>query len=174
MSRKLGTLLALVSTLAGSMAATTGAAHAVAVDQTCVGTWAVTYDPPITNTPQVVAGHLTGYFPACTNPVAPRGSYSQQFTDTVSCATLLSAGAASRTYTWSNPLAGPTTFEYNWTVSDVAGQAVITNTGLITGGTFAPASAEQVAVLVTPDALRCGGVGISSLTGPTTLTIFRP
>jgi hypothetical protein len=51
---------------------------------------------------------------------------------------------------------------------------VITNTGLITSGTFAGASAEQVAVLVTPDVLQCAGTGISSLTGPTTLTVFRP
>jgi hypothetical protein len=174
MSRKSGSSLALVLITAGCLAATTGAADAATVDQVCVGTWAVTYDPPITNTPQVVNGDLTGFFPACTNPVAPSGSYRQTFTDTVSCATLLSAGTASRTYTWSNPLAAPTTFAYNWTVSDVGGQAVITNTGLVTGGTFDGASAEQVAVLVTPDVLQCAGTGISSLTGPTTLTVFRP
>ncbi|MEU4768822.1 hypothetical protein AB0H12_36800 [Actinosynnema sp. NPDC023794] len=174
MARKSGMLSALVLMVAGSVVATTGAADAVAVEQVCVGTWAVTYDPPITNTPQVVRGNLTGVFPTCTNLVAPSGSYGQAFTDTVSCATLLTAGAASRTYTWSNPLAAPTTFAYNWTVSDVAGQAVITNTGLITSGTFAGASAEQVAVLVTPDVLQCAGAGISSLTGPTTLTVFRP
>ncbi|WP_053715074.1 hypothetical protein [Saccharothrix sp. NRRL B-16348] len=174
MARRFGSFLALVLITAGSLAGATGAASAATVEQVCVGTWAVTYDPPITNTPRLVHGNLTGVFPACTNLVAPSGSYGQAFTDTVSCATLLSAGAASRTYTWSNPLAAPTTFAYNWTVSDVGGQAVITNTGLITGGTFAGASAEQVAVLVTPDVLQCGGAGISSLTGPTTLTVFRP
>ncbi|NUT94745.1 MAG: hypothetical protein HOY78_22265 [Saccharothrix sp.] len=174
MSRRFGTFLALVLTTAGGLFATTSVAHAVTVDQVCVGTWAVTYDPPITNTPRVVTGNLTGFFPTCTSLGAPSGSYAQTFTDTVSCATLLSAGAASRTYTWSNPLAAPTTFAYNWTVSDIGGQAVITNTGLITSGTFAPASAEQVAALVTPDALQCDGTGISSLTGPTTLTIFHP
>ncbi|QQQ79307.1 hypothetical protein IOD16_13295 [Saccharothrix sp. 6-C] len=174
MPRRFASFLASVLLAAAGVVATTGAAGAVTVEQVCVGTWAVTYDPPITNTPRVVEGHLTGYFPTCTNLAAPSGSYDQVFTDTVSCATLLSAGAAARTYTWSNPLAAPTTFAYNWTVSDVAGQAVITNTGLITGGTFAGASAEQVAVLVTPDVLGCGGAGISSLTGPTTLTVFRP
>jgi hypothetical protein len=30
----------------------------------------------------------------------------------------------------------------------------------------------QVATLPTPDALKCAGEGISSLTGPTTLTIY--
>lgn len=174
MSRRFGSLLALVVVVAGAVAATAGAANAVTVEQVCAGTWAVTYDPPITNTPQVVRGNLTGVFPTCTNPAAPSGFYGQEFTDTVSCATLLTAGAASRTYTWTNPLAAPTTFTYNWTVSDVAGQAVITNTGLITSGTFAGASAEQVAVLMTPDVLQCAGAGISSLTGPTTLTVFRP
>lgn len=174
MSQRSGARLAAVLIAACGVLAPAGASHAATVDQVCVGTWAVTYDPPITNTPTSVQGHLTGYFPACTNVGAPSGSYSQSFTDTVSCATLLSSGAASRTYTWSNPLAAPTTFEYNWTVSVVGGESVITNTGLVTGGEFAPASAEQVATLVTPDALKCAGEGISSLTGPTTLTIFRP
>ncbi|MEU4742796.1 hypothetical protein AB0G02_20355 [Actinosynnema sp. NPDC023658] len=172
MSRFSRTCLVAVLVL-GGFAAVTGPAHAATVDQVCVGTWAVTYDPPITTTPREVHATLTGYFPVCTNPLAPGASYTQAFTDTVSCATLLSAGAASRQYTWSNPLAAPTTFAYNWTVSDVGGQVVVTNTGLITHGTFSPASAEQVTTLVTADFLQCGGTGVSSLTGPTTLTIFH-
>ncbi len=174
MSQRFGLRLAVVLIAACGVLAPTGVAQAATVDQVCAGTWAVTYDPPITNTPTAVNGHLTGFFPACTNLGAPGASYSQTFIDTVSCATLLSSGAASRTYTWSNPSAAPTTFEYNWTVTVVGGESVITNTGLVTDGAFAPASAEQVATLVTPDALKCAGEGISSLTGPTTLTIFRP
>jgi hypothetical protein len=159
---------------AGGLVATAAPAQAVTVDQTCIGTWAVTYDPPITYTPQTVAARLTGYFPTCTDLLAFNGSYVQEFTDTVTCATLLSSGTASRTFVWSNPLATPSTFTYNWTVSDIAGQAIVTNTGLITSGRFAQDSAVQVATLVTPDALQCGGTGVASLTGPTTLTVYHP
>jgi hypothetical protein len=159
---------------AGSVIGTASPAHALTVDQVCTGTWAVTYNPPITLTPRLVSATLTGYFPSCTNPEAFNGYYVQHFTDTVSCATLLSAGAASRTFIWGNPAAEPSTFEYNWTVSDIAGQVVVTNTGLITSGKFAPDSAEQVAILPTPDVLLCLTTGIPTLTGPTTLTIYHP
>ncbi|MEU4445597.1 hypothetical protein AB0K14_25585 [Actinosynnema sp. NPDC050801] len=160
--------------VAGGVAAATGQAHAEAAAQTCVGTWAVTYDPPITDTPQLVAGVLTGTFPACTDLQAFTATYRQVFTDTVSCTTLLNAGATSRTYTWGNPLAAPTTFTYNFTTTVVGGQVVVTNTGVITAGRYSPGSAVQVATLVTPDALACAGSGIGSLTGPTTLTIYSP
>jgi hypothetical protein len=147
---------------AGSVLATPGTAQATTVDQTCVGTWAVTYDPPITNTTQTVHATLTGFFPTCTDVVAFNASYVQVFTDTVSCATLLTAGAATRTFIWGNPLAAPTTFAYNWTA------------GMITNGRYTPDSAVQVATLVTPNAVDCAGPGIPSLTGPTTLTIYHP
>ncbi|MGX7828274.1 hypothetical protein ACTG9Q_24600 [Actinokineospora sp. 24-640] len=171
-SRTLGAFSAAVLVVAGSVLASAGSAHAETPVQTCVGTWAITYDPPITNTPTFLTGVLTGFFPACTDLQAPAASYTQVFTDTVSCTTLLNAGSTSRTYNWGNPLATPTTFTYNFTTTVVGGQAVITNTGLITAGRYAPGSAVQVATLVTPDAAACAGSGISSLTGPTTLTIY--
>ncbi|WP_143264002.1 hypothetical protein [Amycolatopsis kentuckyensis] len=172
--RSCGALLVAVFAAAGGVLASAGPAHAEAAVQSCTGTWAVTYDPPITNTPRLVNGVLTGVFPLCTDPQAATASYTQVFTDTVSCTTLLNAGSTSRTYVWGNPLAAPTTFTYNFTTTVVAGQVVVTNTGLITAGRYAPGSAVQVATLVTPNALACAGAGIGSLTGPTTLTISAP
>jgi hypothetical protein len=171
-SRTFGAFLMAVFAAVGTVLAPAGPADAEAAVQTCVGTWAVTYDPPITNTPQLVAGVLTGVFPVCTDPQAFTASYTQVFTDTVSCTTLLNAGSTSRTYVWGNPLAVPTTFTYNFTTTVVGGQVVVTNTGVITAGRYAPGSAVQVATLVTPDALACAGSGVGSLTGPTTLTIY--
>ncbi len=171
-SRTWGALSAAV--LAAAVSATPAAAHAEAAVQTCTGTWAVTYNPPITNTPRLVTGVLTGTFPVCTDPQAPTASYTQVFTDTVSCTTLLNAGSTSRTYTWGNPSAAPTTFTYNFTTTVVAGQVVVTNTGVITAGRYAPGSAVQVATLVTPNALACAGSGVGSITGPTTLTAYSP
>lgn len=171
-SRRFGAFL--VSVLAAAALASAGQAHAEAAVQNCVGTWAVTYDPPITNTPRLVSGVLTGTFPLCTDPQAFNATYTQVFTDVVSCTTLLNAGSTSRTYVWGNPLAAPTTFTYNFTTTVAGGQVVVTNTGVITAGRYAPGSAVQVATLVTPDALACAGSGIGSLTGPTTLTIYAP
>jgi hypothetical protein len=160
--------------LAASMAVATAGTAQATESQNCVGTWAVTYDPPITNELRMVHGVLTGFFPTCTDIQAFNASYVQVFDDLVSCTELLSAGAASRTFVWGNPLAAPSTFTYNWTTSVVGGQVVVTNTGTIISGRYAPGSAVQFATLVTPDTLACAGDGIASLTGPTTLTILNP
>lgn len=173
-SRSFGACLAAVLLTGGSVLATASPAHALPVSQSCTGTWAVSYNPPITNTPQLVAATLTGVFPLCTDLGAFNATYLQTFTDTVSCTTLLNAGAASRTFVWGNPAAQPSTFVYNWTVTVVGGQAVITNAGSITSGRYAPSSAVQIATLVTPDALQCAGSGVATLTGPSTLTIYGP
>jgi hypothetical protein len=170
--RTSSTVLTMVLAVVGSLLVPAGSAQAEAAVQSCVGTWAVTYDPPITNTPQLVTGVLTGTFPVCTDPQAFNASYVQVFTDTVSCTTLLNAGSTSRTYVWGNPLATPTTFTYNFTTTVVAGQVVVTNSGVITAGRYAPGSAVQIATLATPDILACAGAGLGSLTGPTTLTIY--
>jgi hypothetical protein len=172
--RRLASCLATVLLAAAALVPATGTAHASGVDQTCVGTWAVTYDPPITNDLRLVHGVLTGTFPACTDLGAFNASYTQVFDDVVSCTELFSAGSASRTYVWGNPAAAPTTFTYNWTTSLVGGQSVITNTGTITSGRYAPDSAVQVATIASLNLLACAGEGISSLSGPTTLTIFGP
>jgi hypothetical protein len=172
--RSLGALLAVALVTAGSVSATASPAGALVVNQLCTGTWAVTYDPPITNTPQLVTGNLSGFFPVCTDTQAFNASYFQTFTDTVSCTTLLNAGTASRTFVWGNPAAQPSTFSYNWTVTVAGGQSVITNAGSITSGRYTPDSAVQVATIGTPDALQCATTGIASLTGPSTLTIAGP
>jgi len=173
-SRSLGTCAAATLVAASSVMATGEPAHALSLNQVCTGTWTVTYDPPITDTPRQVSATLSADFPSCTDPEAPRASYSQTFTDTVSCATLLNTGSAAHTFVWSNPAAQPSTFTYNWTVSDIGGQAVITSIGQITGGRYAPDRATQDSVLVTPDPIQCALSGVAKLTGPTTLTIFQP
>ena len=173
-SRSLAACAAAALAAAGSVLATGSPAHALAVDQACTGTWTVTYNPPITTIPRTVSATLSANFPHCTDPDAASASYSQTFTDTVSCATLLNTGSAAHTFVWGNPAAVPSTFAYGWTVNDIGGQAVITSTGQITSGRYAHDSAEQISVLVTPDPLQCVLSGVAELTGPTTLTIFQP
>lgn len=166
-------LITATLVVVSSVMATGEPAHALPLEQVCTGTWTVTYNPPITDIPRQVSAHLSANFPSCTDPEAPSASYSQTFTDTVSCATLLNTGSAAHTFVWGNPAAQPSTFEYSWTVSDIGGQAVITSTGRITSGRYTPDSAEQDSVLVTPDPLQCALSGVATLTGPTTLTIFH-
>jgi hypothetical protein len=165
--------LAAVLVTAGSLLVTAGPAHAVTVDQTCTGTEVTSYNPPLTLTPQLVTITVSGVYPSCTDREAFNGSYSETFTLTASCAVLLDSGSPTRTFVWGNPAAEPSTFNYNVTASDVLGQVVVTNTGLITSGKFAPASAQQVITLVTPNSAQCAGPGISNVTGPTTLIIYR-
>jgi hypothetical protein len=171
-SRSFGTFIAATLFATGSLVATGAPAHARSVGQVCTGTWTVHYNPPITAIPRAVSAVLSADFPHCTDPEAPSASYSQTFTDTVSCATLLNTGSAAHTFVWSNPAAQPSTFAYSWTVSDIAGQAVITSTGQITSGKYTPGTAEQISVLVTPDPVQCLFSGVATLTGPTTLTIL--
>jgi hypothetical protein len=173
-SRPLGTCIATALVAASTVLTTGGPAHALPVDQACTGSWSVTYNPPITDTPRTVSATLSATFPHCTDPEAPSASYSQTFTDTVSCATLLNTGSAAHTFVWGNPAAQPSTFAYAWTVSDIGGQAVITSTGQITSGRYESDSAEQDSVLVTPDPVQCALSGVATLTGPTTLTVFQP
>jgi hypothetical protein len=159
---------------AGSLLVTASPAHAVTVDQTCTGTEVTSYNPPLTLNPQLVTITISGVYPSCTDRDTFNGSYSEtSTTHTASCAVLPTFTSPTRTFVWGNPAAEPSTFSYNSVVSDVLGQVVVTNTGLITSGEFAPASAQQVITLVTPDIAQCAGSGISNVTGPTTLIIYR-
>ena len=116
---------------------------------------------------------VNGIYPTCTDIQAINGSYSETFTLTASCLVLLDSGTTTRTFAWGNPQAGSSTFDYNVTANEAGGQLVVTNTGLITAGKFAPASALQVITLTTPNILQCLGSGISNVTGPTTLAIYH-
>jgi hypothetical protein len=172
-SRLFRVCLAALMVTAGSLLIGSSPAHAVAVDQTCAGTEVTSYNPPLTFTPQLVTITVSGVYPICTDREVFNGSYSETFTLTASCAVLLDSGSPTRTFLWGNPEAEPSTFRYNVTASDVGGQLVVTNTGVITDGKFAPAGAQQVITLATPNSAQCAGSGISNVTGPTTLIIYR-
>jgi hypothetical protein len=148
-----------------------GPAHAVTVDQTCAGTEVTSYDPPLTFTSRPTTITVSGIYPSCTDSVAFNGSYSETFTLTASCLALLDSGSTTRTFVWGDRQTS--TFDYNVTANEVGGQLIVTNTGLITAGKFAPASGLQVITLTTPNILQCLGSGIANVTGPTTLVIFH-
>ncbi|MEO6086805.1 MAG: hypothetical protein ABIQ18_27190 [Umezawaea sp.] len=171
LSRPFGRAVVTAILLAAALPA--GPAHALMVEQVCVGTEVTTFDPPLTLTARPVSVIVSGVYPSCTNSGAVTATYAETFTLTASCLVLFDSGSALRTFTWGGQVA-PSLFQYNVTSSAVAGQVVVTNTGVITAGGFAPAGAEQVITLVTPDVVQCLTGGVASVTGPTTLTIHRP
>ena len=107
-----------------------------------------------------------------TSRVAANSSTLGTICTAPSCLTLFDSGSALRTFTWGGTVA-PSQFQYNVTSSAIAGQVVVTNTGVITSGGFAPAGAVQVITLVTPNVAQCLTAGVPSVTGPTTLTVQR-
>ncbi|MFT7838450.1 hypothetical protein Q5530_20110 [Saccharothrix sp. BKS2] len=171
-SRPLRRAAALLSVLAAAVATASVAApaHAAGLDQVCVGTEVTTFDPPLTLTARPTTVTVSGVYTTCTNPGAVTATYAETFPLTASCLALFDSGSALRTFTWGGTEA-PSTFQYNVTSSAVAGQVVVTNTGVITAGGFAPAGAEQVITLVTPNVLQCLVGGVASVSGPTTLTV---
>jgi hypothetical protein len=165
--------LAALLVAAGTLMVGSGTAQALTVDQSCVGTEVTSYNPPLTFTTRPVTITVNGVFISCTNPAAPTGFYSETFTISASCLVPLEAASPTRIIVWGNPAAEPSTFRYNVTETEVGGQLIVTSTGAITHGTFAPASAEQVVTLVTPNILQCLTIGISTVTGPISLIIYR-
>jgi hypothetical protein len=165
--------LAALLVVVGTLIVGSGTAQALTVGQTCVGTEVTSYNPPLTFTTRPVTVTVNGIFTSCTNPDAPTGFYSETFTISASCLVPLEVASPTRTIVWGNAEAEPSAFRYNVTETEVGGQLIVTSTGAITHGMFAPASAEQVVTLVTPNTLQCLSTGISNVTGPTSLTIYR-
>ncbi len=162
---------AVVAVLAVALSPAPAHAAAAAAEQTCVGTEVTTFDPPLTLTARPVTITVSGTYPTCTYAGAVTATYAETFSLTASCLVLFDSGSALRTFTWGGTVA-PSVFEYNVTSNAVAGQVVVTNTGVIKSGGFAPAGAVQVITLVTPNVVQCLAGGVASVTGPTTLTIL--
>jgi hypothetical protein len=174
MSRFLRLCVASLTVVVGGAVLGTSPAQAVTIAQTCVGTEVTTFSPPLTLTPRPVTITVNGSYPTCTSPQAFNGGYSETFTLSASCLTLFDAGTATRTVVWGDPATAPTTFDYNVVTNAVAGQVITTNSGVLTAGSFTPGSVQQVITLVTPNILQCLGSGVTSVAGPTVLTITQP
>jgi hypothetical protein len=181
-SREAGVLMvrwcrvALVGLLVagGGLAGGVAPAQALTVEQVCAGTEVTTYDPPLTLVRRPTTITVNGLFPTCTDDQAVTGSYTANFTTPTSCLDLWNSGTGTETLVWGGSGVSPSTFSFNVTATEVAGQLLVTSTGLITDGMFAPAGAQKVVALVTPNLLTCLTTGIPSATGVTTLTIQSP
>ena len=165
--------LALTSAVAASAASPAHAAHALSVDVTCAGTETVTYAPGVLLTPQSVHVTVTGILAPCTSSDSSvvSGSYMEDFTATLSCATLLSGRAGTRTFNWSGGQSS--TFAFNRALNNAGGQTTVTFTGNIAGGEFAGDTGLEQATFVTLSTLQClASPGVTSLgPGPVVVNI---
>ncbi|MFI9812574.1 hypothetical protein [Saccharothrix variisporea] len=163
------TIVALNLVVVGLVAPAT--AHA-AVDQQCVLSEVVTYDPPLTDTPQTVTFRVSGQLFNCTGSSASTGSYAESGTVTgATCTGTLSPGSGTRVFTWTNSAIAPSTFSYNRTATRVGGNIQVVAVGSITAGTFTPDPAKSVGLGAHPDPTACATAGVSRLTAAGSLTI---
>ncbi|WP_309111173.1 hypothetical protein [Saccharothrix sp.] len=146
-------------------------AHA-AVDQECVLSEVITYDPPLTDTPRTVTFHVSGQLFNCTSSSASTGSYAESGTVTgATCSGTLSPGSGIRVFTWTNGAIAPSTFSYNRTATRVGGNIQVVAVGSITSGTFTPDPAKSVGLGAQPDPTACATTGVSRLTAAGSVTI---
>lgn len=171
--RKAPAAIALTVALTGTTAVSASVAHAAPVDVTCAGTETATYHPGVRLTPQSVHVAVTGILAPCTssNPAITAANYTESFTATLSCQTLLAGRTGTRVFHWSNGQSS--TFTFNRTLNNAGGQVTVTFTGNITAGQFAGDTAVEQVVLVSPNTLQClASPGLTSLgPGPAVLII---
>jgi hypothetical protein len=131
------------------------AAHALSADVSCLGSETVTYQPGLSLVPQAVNVTVRGTLTSCgsSDPAITSGTYLQRFTATLSCDTLLAGLAGTRDLHWSNGQSS--SFSYNRTINDVAGQTTVTFAGTIGSGRFAGDTAIEQAAFVTLNPLQC-------------------
>jgi hypothetical protein len=132
----------------------------------------LTWDPPLTSTPQTLAYTAEGHLSHCSNRAHPSGSYSESGTvPGASCTNLFTPGNATRTFTWAN--GGTSVMTYGWTSTRLNGNIVYSATGTIApGGLFSGDNATEVITVLALDLTACSGSGISQLSGTGTLELI--
>lgn len=177
MSRVLRILVAALIAGAGVVVASSPA-HAAIADVTCTppGSVLVTYNPPLTLTPQNVVITVNSLYAPCVSSTVPAltsGSSNFTFSATNrSCANLLGSASAVSTVTWNT--AQTTTLSLNSTANLVGGLYTVVTNGIVTGGLFAGDTVVQNATGPATDILLCllglGSVSSVYTVGTTVIT----
>lgn len=142
-------------------------------DITCLGSSSTTWSPGLTleeASQTVTSDTLYGPCESLSENDLTSGSSHTTVTSTFSCLAPLESGFRTHTITWNT---GQTsTLGLNRTVTNLAGNTVVTDRGLVTAGLFQGATAVRVLTFPTLNALDClHPPGITSVTGAVTLTI---
>ncbi|MEV0232157.1 hypothetical protein [Nonomuraea sp. NPDC050786] len=169
--KRFSLLVAVPVLVAGFLMALPHAAHAVLLDQICADNVVLTWDPPLTNTPQTLNYTATGQLSDCSSRAYPSGTYSESGTvPGATCTSLFYPGSATRTFVWTS--GGSSLFSYNWNSTRVNGNIVYLAVGSIRpGGVFGGNNAKEVITVPAPDPTACSSTGVSRLFGLGTLQI---
>jgi hypothetical protein len=136
----------------------------------CQGTEKLTYQPPLTNTPEPTQVGYAINLNHCLVGGVTSGESQGSFTVSASCDTIsLLPPAFSDIYQWSNR----TSSTVNYTapvITTVNGTVIVTDTGTVASGLDQGAVANETTALPQPDLSACAGAGVSQLTGPYILT----
>jgi hypothetical protein len=148
-------------------------AHAVTVDLGCVGVEEATFDPGLRLFNQLI--HFTDHidYTACTSSSAPTiasGTHDVEADFEDSCLTVFGSGSGEREIVWNTN--ETSTFTFDYVFSQSGGQAVVTETGVITAGRFAGSDAVETLTGGTINLLHClFAPGVTDNTTVVSLTV---
>jgi hypothetical protein len=151
-------LLALTAVIVPASTAT-----AASIDAECLGTFARSFSPAVTLTPQPVTVTENSNYSICA--VGPTATGTETLTLTLGCIPVTAGPAATETITWNDATGGTSTV--SWSAPTIAGQTVVF-TGTVTAGRHAGDSATKVTSGVSYVGSVVGcllGTPISSTTG---------
>ncbi|HKR50431.1 MAG TPA: hypothetical protein VJT72_12815 [Pseudonocardiaceae bacterium] len=104
-------------------------ASAASVDAECLGSFARTFSPPVTLTPQTVTATTAYDYNTCV--VGPTATGAESVTLTLGCIPLTAGPASTETLTWNDATGGTSTI--TWSAPTAVGQTVVF-TGTVTAG----------------------------------------
>jgi hypothetical protein len=157
-----------------SMLIATAAAHATSATLVhCEGSFTVTYDPPLTNTPRLTEVAFHNDLDSCLFGAVASGDASGEFSAIRSCTTLdLPPHPATMSFTWNTGASSTIAFSLSTVDRLVNGTTVVTSYGTVTHGFDQGAQAVHTAVQPQLDPIACAGAGVAQLTGPELLQLI--
>jgi hypothetical protein len=114
-------------------------ASAVSIDAECLGSFARTFSPPVTSTPNTVT--VTGTYDYSTCAVGSTATGVETATLTLSCIPVTAGPATTETLTWTDSTGGTSTI--SWSPPTVVSQTVV-YTGTVTAGRHAGDTATKI------------------------------
>ncbi|AJC54284.1 hypothetical protein [Streptomyces sp. 769] len=148
-------------------------AHADASLLSCIGSQTVTYDPPLTNTAKSNEVTITEVYTSCKDTAGiTSGKGTFHVTETASCTSLNNPlGTQDQpTYQWNNDKRSTVLFKVTSVVRLGNGTSQITAAGTVTQGFGKGSVATRTVTLPDLSPTVCSGKGVSSQSGPATLT----
>lgn len=170
--RVLGAALAITFAVACGFAAP--GAHATNLLTCPAGNVSGTYNPPLTNTPALVGITVNSTYGTCfgTSPLTRTGGRSGTLPPVLrSCTDLLQTRTGlTSTISWSTGTTSTVTVD-QFSQYITGGILQTTQTGTVTAGDFAGGHIVLISTVVGADPLACATTGVSSASGPLTVTI---